>query len=643
MKHSIHHRKPIFRSGQDVVVHLEFSEDEKKLIKQHNMHLVPIVERPISYTWEKDSDGRKRRIEVDNNIYFRDFYKRRTSWRADSNAEAQDFHAKVFQGLQRFHTYLQINSKTAVATEGDFAPPEPPPFVLDMIPDYMWKQHIYILAESGGGKTQLLQTLFKLHQEQKNPPGFVIIDSQNKMLPLIAKKVPDSVMISPTENPPSFDLFNPSSLTDSSNIAERIDTFQYLFEAGGQPLTDRQRTPFTYAIALMLFGYPLAHGHPATIDDLEDYLTGRKKGRELSPNAHRAVASMDAGVQGWYYNQYPEFASSHSEILQRLNNICGTFSPLRPLFSKRTKTLNLRDMLESRKIVLVNTDHARLGRYGSSFFGRCFFKLLDQAVANRDELSPPVIFMTDEVQEYFDAKVITPFTDQARKRNISCVFAHQRLGQLPKDGELRDALTGVGTLICTNANRNDVRNVASWFNVEDDEVRTWRPEFRENGELPRYSDYGLYLRGKLSADTFRLPFLLLERTHERRGRQSEQEYRQTRTEPPKPPPKEGSFDDRYDMEWKTRIRPDRAKRGFVLVVKCPNGHEEPINVPPGAKSGMRFCLKGKSQVRRPDGTMGNYWVEIEVPEMDAERASSSDPPPQEPPVEEPPRTKGKRW
>jgi hypothetical protein len=77
----------------------------------------------------------------------------------------------------------------------------------------------------------------------------VIVDSQNKMLQEIKSKFPDAIMIDPEINPPSLDLFSPNGFDDSPSLAPTLDTFKYLFEAGAQPLTDRQYTPFSYGIA----------------------------------------------------------------------------------------------------------------------------------------------------------------------------------------------------------------------------------------------------------------------------------------------------------------------------------------------------------------------------------------------------------
>jgi hypothetical protein len=626
MQHHIEHREPLLGRGVNLIVHLAFTPEEQEIIRKNNMARLTIVEAEPTYTFAVSKDGKKEKVEEDNNVYFSHLYQRRTSWHVDSKLEAKDFHARLFEGLKRFKDALALNSTGGLETLGDFEPIPPPEFALAMIPDYMWAEHAYLLAESGGGKTQLLQTIIAQQMQKTRPPGFVVIDSQNKMLQELKNKFPDAIMIDPDSNPPSLDLFAPNGFDDSPSLAPTLDTFKYLFEAGSQPLTDRQYTPFSYGIALMLVGYPKAFGHHATIEDFEDYLNGAKKGMELTPRAHQAVDAMDDDVKPWYYSQYANYRQSHSEILQRLTNICGPFTPLRPLFKKQTSTLNILDTIENGGMLLVNTNRHLLGAAGSSFFGRFFFKMLDRQIGGRETYSHPLLFIVDEVQQYFDASVMIPFLNLARKRNVACIFAHQRLADVP-DQTLRDALLGVGTLLTTNSNTNDVREISLKFRVEQEQVHAWRREYAERGERPRYADFGAYFRGKHSADTFRLTFGQLEkltpRTAKQQARQEESKTETPRQETPKQErPKEDApiddsrYDDRYDLLWSQHLSPAKAKRGTVMTVILPSKRSHLENIPAGTKHGYRFCVKGQSQIRRPDGSMGNVWIELEIAQLE---------------------------
>ncbi|MCG2645817.1 MULTISPECIES: hypothetical protein, partial [Bradyrhizobium] len=78
---------------------------------------------------------------------------------------------------------------------------------------------------------------------------------------------------------------------------------------------------------------------------------------------------------------------------------------------------------------------------------------------------------------------------------------------------------------------------------------------------------------------------------------------------------EDIFDSRYDQEQEVTVNPARAKRGFVLTIKAPNGRSYQIPVPPGTSTSFRHCVKGASQLRRPDGSFGSLWVDVNIVEM----------------------------
>jgi hypothetical protein len=636
MKHKIEHHKPWLRSGTNVLVYLDFTDTERRIIRDNNMEAVTIVEQEPTYQQIENEKGKKEKVAIDNNIYFGDLYRRRTSWHCDSVIEAQDLHKKLFEGLKQFNIYLEANMSPVEDTEGDLVD-KPKDFTLDIIPDYMWPQHIYVVAESGGGKTQLLQTIFAQQMEQEKKSGFIVVDSQGQMLHIMKARFPDAIMIDPISNPISLDLFNPGTF-DAGSTYTIIDTFRYLFEAGQQPLTGRQQTAFTYGIILMLHGYPKAFGRNASIEDFEEYLIGKKKGMELPANAHKAADTMAEELRNWYYNQYAGFQSSHGEILQRLNNICGPYTPLRPLFKRQIDTINLYDAIENGRTILVNTNSEKLGRYASAFFGRFFLKLLDKNIAHRSTRSPRTILMVDEVQEYFDGNIINLFTDQARKRNLACLFAHQRLAQLPQ--ELRDAIMGVGTLVATNVNDADIKEISNRFRVELDQVRAWRPEFRKNAR-PSFADFGYFIKGKHHADTFRLKYGQLEDLPKRASRTADERQKadgeraqeQSNTDAPID---EGKFDPRYDTEEQMTVSPVKAKAGFVLTVVCSNNRTCTYPIPSGTTESMRICFKHESRVRRPDGKFGHHWVDVNIPSF--ARSETNDEQPQPNPQE---RKKGR--
>lgn len=517
-------RKRWLGGGFDLEVEVRHTPEEHRAIRENRITNILILEREPKVTVTtrredlpskllKDVHGNvheaKRwkdvteRVEKDQSIYYQNFYGRRTSWTVSSIDEAKQFAEILDQGFGRVKELLASNMAPPDEVYEDF---RPTPFNVALVPDSLWREHTYIMAESGGGKTQLLQTIYLQRRLSPNPPGFVIVDSQNRMLPLIAEKFPDVVHIDPQQNPPSLDLFNPGTLGNAGAFNQVLETFAYLFEAGQQPLTPTQRTVFDKGVALMFFGYPSAFGRTATIEDFEGFFQGRRRGRDflLGADAEQAVAALPAEQQAWYRNEFSAFEPRCQEVRQRLTNLFGEHKPLRALF-RPGNPLDLEGVLERGGTVLINTNAGYLGDAAAAFFGRFFIKLLEQQMHRRDEHSRQLFFMVDEVQEYFDQTLVR-FLDQARKRNISCIFAHQRLSQI-RDEALTAALTGVAVLMATNVTRHDEHAIAGLFNTD---IAFIREQKRNRPLNPTYADFALLTRGKEEPSSVRLDFGQLE-------------------------------------------------------------------------------------------------------------------------------------
>lgn len=582
--------------GVDVCVTLTLTDEEYIAVLKYNFHDIVLIKRPpiLNERTEYESqppykDGTPRPSreviytdETNDDVKLDDFFG--VELQSDDHAWYSVWHCEHAQEAIEFEDAAREGFKKIQLALARYVENEPEPLTANIVEPSLWFEHTHVIGESGGGKTQLLQTLFLQLRDQPHPPSFVIMDSQNQMLPLIKRKFPDAVMLDPEHNPPSLRLFD-VRISERAHLSSVLDTFRFLFEAGEQPITGRQRTVFDRGVALMLFGYPKAFGRPAAIDDFEDFFSGtRGRTQYLSPRAAKAVAALPREEQTWYLTHYGGFAEACGQIQQRLENICGVYSPLRPLFDPRRPPLHIPDALNN--ILLINTNHAYLKRSGAAFFGRFMFKQLEQVMDARTSRSRPLFFMVDEVADYFggSTNVLQPFIDQARKRNIACIFAHQRLSQLTTE-ELKASVTGVRVHFATNLNPKDLNPLAVEYKSTHDFM-----EAQQKGT--GYADFAVFVRGWPTAKSYRLDFGQLE---DRRDRHKKEE---PKTEKPEP---RG-----HDLHWTITIAPKTARDGGKVKVNS----ELEMTVPPNTTNGMVFRLKGKGV----DG--GHLYVKINVPPKD---------------------------
>ena len=108
----------------------------------------------------------------------------------------------------------------------------------------------------------------------------------------------------------------------------------------------------------------------------------------------------------------------------------------RILSATETK-LNLFEELQSAKVVLINSAKALLQEDGTEIFSRFFLANILLAVEKRQMLPKakrlPTYLYIDECQDGIRRDDKLPvILDQARKLNVACILAHQRLDQMPR-------------------------------------------------------------------------------------------------------------------------------------------------------------------------------------------------------------------
>jgi len=127
-----------------------------------------------------------------------------------------------------------------------------------------------------------------------------------------------------------------------------------------------------------------------------------------------------------------QFNETKKQILTRLWGVLSNTS-LERMFSHPKNKVDIFELLNQGKIILINTAKDLLGQEGSAIFGRFFIALIAQAAVQRAALRPherrPSFVYIDEAQDYFDEN-ISNLLHQARKYRVGLIFAHQNLDQL---------------------------------------------------------------------------------------------------------------------------------------------------------------------------------------------------------------------
>ena len=315
------------------------------------------------------------------------------------------------------------------------------------IPQSLRFEHCHIVAGTGHGKTQLMQSMMLADFDDPTRPAVVAIDSQGDLIRTLAKldrfnPATDDrlIILDPADNewPLRLNLFdvNRERMAEMSRgdreqlLAGIIELYDYIFGALlGAELTQKQSVVFRFLAQLML-AIPNATIHTLRqlLEDPAPYLAYIE---QLPPTARTFLNEhlFVAPKRGQKPNDYN---ATRSQVLRRLYGILSN-PTFERLFSHPKNALDMKSALDDGKIILVNTAKDVLKAEASAIFGRYMIALIVKAAleraANPLERRRPAFVYIDEASDYFDDNIDTLLI-QARKYNVGITIAHQYLDQL---------------------------------------------------------------------------------------------------------------------------------------------------------------------------------------------------------------------
>jgi hypothetical protein len=161
--------------------------------------------------------------------------------------------------------------------------------------------------------------------------------------------------------------------------------------------------------------------------------------------------SSDGGeVNAWFVSKFGAFLSN-----EMMRNIIG-----------QTKTaFNLRDIMDNKKILLVNLSKGRTGELNSQLLGMLFVMKFQAAAMSRatipEDQRVDFSLYVDEFQN-FSTESFATIMSEARKYHLNLIVANQFTTQLTQ--EIRDAVFGnMGTIVSFRVGQNDVEALTKYF------------------------------------------------------------------------------------------------------------------------------------------------------------------------------------
>lgn len=323
--------------------------------------------------------------------------------------------------------------------------------------------HLYILGQTGTGKSTLLETL--MLQDGTDANGFAFLDPHGDAVARVASSVPaarqnDLVYLNAPDARCAFG-FNP---LEAVPLDQRALTASGLVEAfknvWGQWWGPRLEHFFRNGL-LTLLDQP-----SATLADLPRLFTedAFRKGA-IERVTHPAV-------RDFWLKEFARFPVRYrAEALSPLMNKLGAFLAqpiLHRILTKERSGFNLRDVMDSGKILLVNLAKGKMGSDACSLLGAMIVTRIGLAALSRADTEEsnrrPFFVYLDEFHN-FTTIFIATMLSELRKYGLGLTLAHQFLSQLKS--EVREAVFGnVGSMVCFRIGPEDARFIEKWYEGE---------------------------------------------------------------------------------------------------------------------------------------------------------------------------------
>ena len=330
------------------------------------------------------------------------------------------------------------------------------------------RRHLYIIGKSGVGKTKLLELMIR--QDIAYGHGLCLIDPHGDVVDATLDFVPeerieDVVIIDPSdfEYPASFNPLANVDVNFKHQLTQGL--IEVMEKQFGANWTPRLEHVFRFT-TLALLDYP-----HATMRGMISMLTDR--------NYRQKVVEYieDDMVKRFWAIEFADWSEKFdTDAIIPLVNKLGQFLSdpmLRNIFGQKENKIDLEQLINSKKIILINLSKGRLGEENSSFFGSMFITKIKQAGMARASMPEKdrhdFYLYVDEFQNLV-TETFENILSEARKYGLNLTVAHQYVGQLLE--RVQHAVLGnVGSIIIFRVGGEDAvtlkPEMAPVFDVKD--------------------------------------------------------------------------------------------------------------------------------------------------------------------------------
>ncbi len=329
-------------------------------------------------------------------------------------------------------------------------------------------RHLYVIGQTGTGKSKFMTNT--IIQDIQSGNGVCMIDPHGTDIEEVLGAMPkereqDVIYFDPARmesavglNMLEYDITKPEQKTFVVN--ELFSIFQKLYGANPESMGPMFEQYFRNATMLVMEDPESGN----TLMDISRVMVDAQYRRYKLSKAKNPVV-----VQFW--TEIATKAGGEASLENIVPYIVSKFDVftandyMRPIIGQQKSAFNFRQVMDEKKILLVNLSKGRLGEINANLIGMIFVgKILMAALSRVDDASksfPPFFLHIDEFQNV-STPAIASILSEARKYKLSLTVVHQFIAQL--DQSIKDAVFGnVGSLVSFRVGSEDAQFLEQQF------------------------------------------------------------------------------------------------------------------------------------------------------------------------------------
>ena len=324
-------------------------------------------------------------------------------------------------------------------------------------------QHLYILGQSGVGKSTLLENM--IMQDINSGKGVCVLDPHGELAQTVAHNTPphrrQDIMILDPSDPQSFTI-NPLEKYDNVEksvvSAGLLSVFTKIWHSAWSA-----RMEYILNMSLMT----LLQQPKAKLTDIRRLLTDKEF---LKQSLMRVT---DEEVLDFWQKEYTTWNERYKQeaiapILNKIGQLTSN-SYLRAVLTDNLNNIDIYRAMNDGKIIILNLAKGIMGEDNSALLGSLFLNKIYQETMRRSSLSAevrrPFFIYIDEFQD-FATKSLEQMLSESRKYKVSLTMANQFLDQLKtkEDDFIKKAVFGnVGSILAFRVSGNDAKILTNEF------------------------------------------------------------------------------------------------------------------------------------------------------------------------------------